>query len=78
MNAPSWFGPVAKPGSMSGSVCTSGSSQGSEELARNVSESRITGVRWRIAMRAASIPAWKQSDGVHGATTGSGDSPWRP
>ena len=31
-----------------------------------------------IAIRAASIPAWKQSDGVQGATTGSGDSPWRP
>ena len=29
-------------------------------------------------MRAASIPAWKQSDGVQGAITGSGDSPWRP
>ena len=30
------------------------------------------------AMRAASIAAWKQSAGVQAATTGSGDSPWRP
>ena len=29
-------------------------------------------------MRAASIAAWKQSDGVLAATTGSGDSPCRP
>ena len=35
-------------------------------------------MRCSTAMRAASIAAWKQSDGVLAATTGSGDSPWRP
>ena len=63
---------------MGGSVPTSGSCQGSEELARKVSESRITGVRWVIAIRAASIAESKQFEGVQAATTGSGDSPWRP
>jgi hypothetical protein len=29
-------------------------------------------------MRAASTAAWKQSDGVHAATTGTGASPLRP
>ena len=69
---------MARFGSIVGSVLTSGSCQGSEELARNVSESRITGVRCVIAMRAASIAESKQFEGVQAAITGRGDSPWRP
>ena len=78
MKRSSSLGSVAKFGSISGSVATSGSFQGSDELARNVSVSRISAVRWVTAMRAASIAAWKQSEGVLAATTGSGDSPCRP
>ena len=69
------LGSVANRGSISGSDPTSGSFHGSDELARNVSVSRITGVRCSIAMRAASIAEPKQSEGVLAATTGSGDSP---
>src|SRR5215213_8974036 len=71
-------GSVAKSGSIPGSEATLGSFHGSEEFARNVSVSRITGVRWVTAIRAASIAQAKQSDGVDAAITGSGDSPWRP
>ncbi len=56
----------------------SGSCQGSEPLARKPSESRITGVRYFTAMRAASIAASKQCTGLIAATTGSGASPCRP
>src|SRR3954462_13407773 len=38
----------------------------------------MTGVRYFTAIRAASIAAAKQSEGVHGATTGTGASPLRP
>jgi hypothetical protein len=38
----------------------------------------MTGVRYFSAIRAASIAAAKQSDGVAGATIGTGDSPLRP
>ena len=72
------MGSVAKSGSISGSEATSGSRHGSEEFARKVSASRITGVRYLTAIRTASIAPSKQSAGVDGATTGSGDSPWRP
>ena len=44
-NSPSRLGSVAKFGSMAGMASTSGSSHGSEEFPRNVSDSRITGVR---------------------------------
>ena len=35
-------------------------------------------MRYLIAMRAASIAAWKQPDGVEAATTGTGDSEFLP
>ena len=35
-------------------------------------------MRYFSAMRAASIAASKQCDGLYAATIGSGDSPWRP
>jgi hypothetical protein len=54
------FGPSAKFGSIVGRESTSGSSQGSEEFPRNVSESRMTGVRYVTAIRTASIAASKQ------------------
>ena len=38
----------------------------------------MTGVIASIAIRAASTMMSKQSPGVAGASTGSGDSPWRP
>ena len=38
----------------------------------------MTGVRYLIASRVASIATAKQSAGLHAATTGSGDSPFRP
>ena len=63
---------------MSGSVATSGMSHGSEPFARYASESRKTGVRYFTAMRAASIAASKQPDGVEAATTGTGDSEFLP
>jgi hypothetical protein len=44
----------------------------------NVSDRRMTGVRYRTAMRAASSAAVKHSAGVDADTIGSGDSPWRP
>ena len=44
----------AKSGSISGSEPASGIRHGSLELARKRSESRITGVRYRTAIRAAS------------------------
>ena len=56
----------------SGSVATSGISHGSEPFARYASESRKTGVRYFTAIRAASIAASKQPDGVEAATTGTG------
>ena len=63
---------------MSGRESTSGISHGSEPFARYASESRKTGVRYLIAIRAASIAASKQPDGVEAATTGTGDSEFRP
>ena len=38
----------------------------------------MTGVRYLTASRVASIAMAKQSAGLHGAITGSGDSPLRP
>ena len=38
----------------------------------------MTGVRYVIAIRAASIAASKQCDEERAATIGIGDSPWRP
>ena len=35
-------------------------------------------MRYLIAMRAASIAAWKHPDGVEAATTGTGDSEFLP
>jgi hypothetical protein len=67
-----------KPGSIGGSEETSGISHGSAPFARYASESRYTGVRYFSAIRAASTAAWKQSDGVAGAITGTGDSEFRP
>jgi hypothetical protein len=59
-NSPSGaFGSVANFGSMSGRALTSGSFHGSDEFARNVSVSRITGVRYSMAIRAASSAASK-------------------
>src|ERR671930_2358084 len=78
MKPRSSFGSVANLGSMSGSASTSGISQGSDELARDVSDRRITGVRYFTAIRAASSAASKQLPGVELATMGIGDSPWRP
>ena len=51
---------------------TSGISHGSEPFARYASESRKTGVRYLIAMRAASIAASKQPDGRRGGDDGHG------
>ena len=70
-----WFGLSANGTEMSGSVEMSGSSQGSAPFARYPSDSRITGVRYLIAMRTASIAAKKQCDGLIAATIGSGASP---
>src|SRR6266508_654584 len=53
-------------------------SHGSEELERDVSESRITGVRYFTAIRTASMAASKQLDGEEQATMGIGDSPCLP
>src|SRR5207247_4166516 len=78
MNPSSWFGAVAKRGSMTGSEPTDGSRQGSDEFPRYVSDSRITGVRYFTAIRAASTAMSKHDDGVWVARTGRGDSPWRP
>ena len=50
--------------SIAGIASTSGSSHGSEPFARYASESRNTGVRYLIAIRAASNAASKQSPGV--------------
>src|SRR5918994_1419847 len=68
----------ANPGSIDGKLSTSGIGHGSEEFAMKVSESKITGVRYRTAIRAASSAAVKHSAGVDADTIGSGDSPWRP
>src|SRR5882724_6399786 len=38
----------------------------------------ITGVRYLVAIRTASSAISKQSDGVAGASTTTGDSPFRP
>ncbi len=38
----------------------------------------ITGVRYLVAIRTASSAVSKQSDGVEGASTGTGDSPFLP
>jgi hypothetical protein len=38
----------------------------------------ITGVRYLTAIRTASMAVSKQSAGVAGASTGTGDSPFRP
>src|SRR5665647_2888822 len=57
------FGSVAKPGSMSGMSETSGTCHGSEPLARYPSDSTMTGVRYVMAIRAASSVVSKQSPG---------------
>src|SRR5947199_275325 len=78
MNSSPALGPAAKPGSIGSIESDDGTSHGSDELARNVSDRRITGVRYLTAIRAASMAASKQPEGVAGAMIGSGDSPWRP
>jgi len=78
MKAPSAFGSVVKSTAMSGSDATSGISHGSDPFARYASERQKTGVRYLIAIRAASIAASKQFPGVEAATTGTGDSAFRP
>ena len=59
-----WLGSVAKGTEMSGSSDTSGSCHGSDPLARYPSDSRMTGVRYLMAMRAASMAASKQCTGL--------------
>src|ERR671929_2358651 len=78
MNFPSTFGSVASSTEMSGSDAASGMSHGSEPFARYASERRNTGVRYLIAIRAASSAVSKQFPGVDAATTGTGDSALRP
>ena len=75
-----WKSPFgsAKAGSIGRISSTFGSSHGSEPFARYASERRNTGVRYLIAIRAASSAASKQSDGVAAAITGTGDSELRP
>src|SRR5215831_1776339 len=51
---------------------------GSDPLARYPSDRMITGVRYLVAIRTASSAVSKQSDGVEGASTGTGDSPFLP
>ena len=68
----------AKCGSIDSIADTSGSRHGSEEFCRNESESKMTGVRYRIATRAASSATSKHSEGEDAATIGIGDSPCRP
>ena len=77
-SAPSWLSSVAKLGSILASRLTSGTHQGSDPFARYPSESKNTGVRYVMAILAASIAAKKQSDGDCGATMGTGASPLRP
>src|SRR2546430_1973110 len=77
-SAPSAPSAAANAGSIGARSSTDGTFHGSDEEARKVSESRITGVRYLIAIDAASNAASKQPPGVLGAITGSGDSPWRP
>ena len=60
------------------SVPGSGRRHGSEPLAMKPSVSRMTGVMYLMAMREASMAAWKQSPGERAAMTGIGASPWRP
>ena len=74
-NPPPFAGAVANRGSIVGRPSTSGICHGSDEFDRNVSDSRITGVRYVTAMRAASIAVSKQSAGDEAARIGSGDSP---
>ena len=76
--APAVAHSVAKSTEMSGSDATSGISHGSEPLARYASDRQNTGVRYLIAIRTASIAASKQFPGVEAATTGIGDSAFRP
>src|SRR5262245_31382763 len=78
MNSSPAFGPSAKPGSIGAIESDAGTRHGSDEFARKVSDRSTTGVRYLTAIRAASIAASKQPDGVDGAMIGSGDSPWRP
>ena len=73
--SPSWFGDSANGTPISGSASTSGRNQGSEPFARYPSVSRMTGVRYFSARRAASNAASKQWLGDRGATTGMGASP---
>ena len=73
------FGRRGESGSTSGQLGRRpGCRHGSEPLATEPSESRITGVRYVTAMRAASSAASKQSPGERGARIGSGASPLRP
>ena len=63
---------------MAGISAALGAFHGSALLARKPSESRKTGVIARTASRAASIAISKHSEGVDGATMGTGLSPLRP
>ena len=78
MNLPSRFGSDANSTERSGSDATSGMSHGSDPFARYASERRKTGVRYLVAIRTASSAASKQFPGVEAATTGTGDSAFRP
>ncbi len=66
------LGVVANSVEMSLRAPTSGMSHGSEPFARYASDRRKTGVRYLIAIRAASIAASKHPAGVEAATTGTG------
>ena len=65
-------------GSMRGSASRSGSFHGSLPVPMAPSDNNITGVRYSMAMREASMLASKQSAGERDARTGTGDSPLRP
>ena len=72
------FGSLANSTGIFGSFSTSGTSHGSDPMPRYPSERKITGVRYLIAIRHASIAMSKQSADVAGATIATGDSPLRP
>ena len=59
-----WFISVANGTEMSGNESMSGNNQGSLPLAMYPSLSRMTGVRYFKAMRAASMAAKKQLTGL--------------
>ncbi len=74
-NSSPWLGSVANGTEMSGNASMSGSTHGSAPFARYPSVRSMTGVRYLIAMRAASKAAAKQSLGELAATIGIGASP---